>query len=400
MRLARDQGQNVTRVASAAALVGLLCGGCGYARIVYFGTPSLAAPTYFDNRIVHASSTPLALPIGSPEATLRLTASEHARYRSFDELLAAQHTRAFLVIHDDVIVFERYFHGFSAASELPAFSMSKTFAAVLVGRAVSQGLLPSLADPVTDYIPELVHEPRYGEVTLEQLLRMTSGIDFDEESLDGAQFYYATDLRELMYSYDVEKQPGTHYQYGSVNMQLLWDVLHRRLGGDTVSHYFEQQVWGPLGAERSASWSLDSRASGVEKFFGGFNATLRDYSRLGLLFLHGGTLAGRRILPRGWVARALSADPVAGLVHTSDGWVRRGKYQWFWTRDGRGYFAKGYRGQYVFVAPQEHVVFVRFGEGYGDVNWTSLFLRLAGDLNASAAPTPTPPLHACSMAAP
>ena len=163
------------------ALLGLPCGGCGYARMLYLNTPSLAAPTYFDSRIVHASSTPLALPVGSPEATLGLTASEHARYRSSSTSSWRRSTRAhFSVIHDDVIVYERYFHGVSAASELPAFSMSKTFAAVLIGRAVSQGLLASVEGSVTRYIPELVHKPRYGEITLERLLRMTSGIDFHE----------------------------------------------------------------------------------------------------------------------------------------------------------------------------------------------------------------------------
>ena len=359
------------------ALLGLLSNACLYARLVYFNAPSLAAPSHFDNRIVQASPTPLPLPKSSREATFPLTATEHARYRSFDDLLEAQQTRAFLVIRDDAIVYERYFHGVSVATELPSFSMSKTFAAVLIGRAVSQGLLPSLDQSVVAYIPELAEKHGYGEVTLEQLLRMTSGIDFDEESIACPKLYYATDLRDLMYSYDVKWRPGEHYLYGSVNVQLLWDVIHRRLGGDTVSHYFEEQVWGPLGAERPAYWSLDSRSSGIEKFFGGFNATARDHARLGLLFLHGGTLNSRAILPQAWVDRSLSPDPVAGLVHTTDGWVRRGKYQWFLTRDGRGYFAKGYNGQYVFVAPDKHSVFVRFGEGYGDIDWTSLFLRLA-----------------------
>jgi len=357
--------------------------------MIYFNTPSLAAQSYFDNRIVHASPAPLPLSKSSREATFRLTAEEHARYRSLDELLEAQRTRAFLVIRDDVIVYERYFHGMSAATVLPAFSISKTFAAVLVGRAVSQGLLPSLDESVVAYIPELAKKSRYDHVTLERLLRMTSGIDFDEESIASPELYYTTDLRGLMYAYDVRWRPGGHYLYGSVNIQLLWDVIHRRLRGDTVSRYFEDQVWRPLGAEHPAYWSLDSQASGIEKFFGGFNATARDQARLGLLFLHGGTLNGRAILPEAWVDRALSPDSVAGLVHTTDGWVRRGKYQWFLTRDGRGYFAKGYNGQYVFVAPDEHAVFVRFGEGYGDVDWTSLFLRLADgfrDLQASPSP--------------
>jgi CubicO group peptidase (beta-lactamase class C family) len=67
-------------------------------------------------------------------------------------------------------------------------------------------------------------------------------------------------------------------------------------------------------------------------------------------------------------------------VHTTDGWVKRGRYQWFLTRDGRAYFAKGYNGQYVFVNPAKHAVFVRFGEGYGDVDWPSLFMRVADNL--------------------
>jgi len=333
---------------------------------------------------VQASPAPSPLPKSPCEATFRLTAAESAHYRTLDDLLEAQGTRAFLVIRDDEIVYERYFHGVSEATELPAFSMSKTFAAVLIGRAVNQGLLPTLDQSVVAYIPELAEKAGYHDVTLEQLLRMTSGIDFDEESIASPKLYYTTDLRDLMYSYDVKWRPGEHYLYGSVNVQLLWDVIHRRLGGETVSRYFEEQVWAPLGAERPASWSLDSRSSGIEKLFGGFNATARDHARLGLLFLHRGTLDSRTILPQTWVDRSLSPDPVAGLVHTSDGWVRRGKYQWFLTRDGRGYFAKGYHGQYVFVAPSRRLVVVRFGEGYGDINWTGLFLRLADSFDPEA----------------
>jgi CubicO group peptidase (beta-lactamase class C family) len=357
----------------------LACNGCLYGRIIYFNSPTLAAPSYFDNRTVDAP-TPQPLPTCCHQATFPLTTAESAHYRSFDELLEAQRTRAFLVIRDDTVVYERYFHGVSATTELPAFSISKTFAAVLFLRAVSEGLLPSIDQSVVSYIPELVKKGRYEDVTLERLLRMTSGIEFDEASIAGPTFYYSTDLRGLMYAYNVEWRPGEHYLYGSINVQLLWDVLHRRLGGETVSHYFETKVWGPLGAEKPASWSLDSSSSGIEKFFGGFNATARDQARLGLLFLHGGTLNNRAILPKAWVERSLSADPVAGLVHTTDGWVKRGRYQWFLTRDGRGYFAKGYNGQYVFVDPAKHAVFVRFGEGYGDVDWPALFMRVADNL--------------------
>jgi len=358
-------------------LVSFACSGCLFGRIVYYNRPTLAIADAFDKRSVRASSAPIAIPRSDREAPFPLTGTENAASGTLEALLASHETRAFLVIHRDQLVYERYFHGVSARTQLPGFSMSKTFAATLVGRALSQGLLDSLDRSVTEYIPELASQPGYRAVTLERLLRMTSGIDFDEESLAGAKFYYSTDLRGQMYSYDVKWRPGSHYLYGSVNIQLLWDVLRRRLGAESVTHYFERELWQPLGAEQSASWSLDSESNGVEKFFGGFNATARDQARLGLLFLHGGTLNGREILPRAWVERALSPDPIAGWVHTTDGWVRRGAYQWFLTRDGRGFFAKGYNGQYVFVVPDRNAVFVRFGEGYADLDWPALFVRLA-----------------------
>ena len=363
---------------AALLLLGQACPGCLAVRIVYFNTPSLAAPSSFDERRIAASPTPQPLSRRASEVAFPLTAPQRTKYGSFAELLEANQSRAFLAIVDDQIVYERYFHGVSATTRLPGFSMSKTFAAALVGRAVEDQVLPPLNHPVTDSIPELLAEdPGYRAVTLDQLLRMTSGIDFDEETLAGAKLYYSTDLRDQMYSYDVKWPPGTHYLYGSVNVQLLWDALHRHLAGETVAHYFERQIWAPLGAESDASWSLDSARSGIEKFFGGFNATARDQARLGLLFLHGGSWHGAQILPAEWVARALTPDPVPGWVHTTDGNVQRGMYQWFITRDGRGYFAKGYHGQYIFVVPERRAVFVRFGEGYGDLDWPALFLRLA-----------------------
>src|SRR5262249_23178068 len=153
------------------------------------------------------------------------------------------------------------------------------------------------------------------------------------ESTSSAKLYYCTDLRRRIYQYPVRWTPGEHYEYGSVSIQLLWDVLHRRLGGQTVSQYFEERILAPLRAERPAAWALDSEKSGIEKLFGGFSATARDHARLGLLYLHGGTFEGRTIVSQAWVDDSLTPDPIAGVVHTSDGEVRRGKYQWFLTRD-------------------------------------------------------------------
>jgi len=361
-------------------LLALLFSGCIYGRIIYYNAPNLRSPGNFESRPIQASSSPISLRKSKHEATLNASVSKDVTYVSLDDLLESNQTRAFLVIHNDTIVYERYFGGVSATTLLPSFSISKTYAATLIGCALKEGLLSSLDDPLVKYVPDLADKRGYERVTLDQLLRMTSGIDFDEESTAGAAIYYTTDLRDFARSYDLKWAPGEHYLYGSLNIQLLWEVLRGRLEGGTVSHYFEQEVWGPLGAGHAATWSLDSRASGVEKFAGGFNATARDHALLGLLYLHGGTLNGRIILTKQWVEHSLSPDPVAGQVHIADGTMRRGRYQWFLTLDGSAYFAKGYHGQYIFVLPHKDTVFVRFGDGYGDVDWTVLFMHIAEQL--------------------
>ena len=141
--------------------------------------------------------------------------------------------------------------------------------------------------------------------------------------------------------------------------------------------YFGERIWEPLGAERQAAWSLDSPERGVEKLAAGFSATARDYARLGILFQHDGRVGDRQVVSRRWVTDSLATDDVAGVVHTTDGALHRGRYQWFLTLDGCCYFAKGYNGQYVFVDRARDVIVVRFGEGYGDVSWTGLFEEMA-----------------------
>jgi CubicO group peptidase (beta-lactamase class C family) len=363
-----------------ALLVSLPCASCIFARIFYYNIPSLSAPQYFEERLVRASSHPLPFERRREQVSFAMRQSRDESFETFEDLLSENETRALLVLRHDVIVYERYFGGITAETRLPAFSMSKTFGAVLIGAALRDGLIDSVQQHLVEFVPALSARPGYRGITLEHLLRMTSGIDFDEESTAGAMLYYTTDLRSLTHSFDVRTLPGQHYQYGSLSAQLLWEVLENRLGGRTVTRYFEERLWEPLGAERPAAWSLDSAEKGVEKFSSGLSATARDYARLGVLFQHGGRVRDRPVISEQWVEDSLAPDDVAGIVHTTDGAVRRGRYEWFWTLDGRSYFAKGYNGQYVFVDRDRDVVVVRFGEGYGEVDWTVLFGQMAESL--------------------
>jgi CubicO group peptidase (beta-lactamase class C family) len=361
-------------------LLSLPCVSCVIVRIFYYNVPNLSAPHYFEERLVGASSHPLPFERRREPVVFAMRESQDESFGTFEDLLAANRTRALLVLHHDIIVYEHYFGGVTAETRLPAFSMSKTFGAVLVGAAMRDGLIESVQQHLVEFVPALSARPGYRGITLEHLLRMTSGIDFDEESTAGAMLYYTTDLRSLMHTYEVRTLPGQHYEYGSVSAQLLWEVLQSRIGDRTVSRYFEERLWQPLGAERAAAWSLDSTDKGVEKFSSGLSATVRDYARLGVLFQHGGRVGDCLVISEQWVEDSLAQDEVAGTVHTTDGWVRRGRYEWFWTLDGRAYFAKGYNGQYIFVDVPRDVVVVRFGEGYGKVAWTELFRQMAESL--------------------
>jgi CubicO group peptidase (beta-lactamase class C family) len=363
------------------SLVSLPCASCVYARIFYFNVPTLSAPRYFAERRVRPSSHPLPFERRREPAAFAMRQSRDESFETFEDLLAENETRAFLVLHHDVIAYERYFGGVTAETRLPAFSMSKTFGAVLIGAALRDGLIDSVQQHLVEFVPALSARSGYRGITLEHLLRMNSGIDFDEESTSGAMLYYTTDLRSLTHTYAVRTLPGQHYAYGSLSAQLLWEVLQSRLGNRTVARYFEERLWEPLGAERPAAWSLDSAEKGVEKFSSGLSATAEDYARLGVLFQHGGRVRDRPVISEQWVEDSLAQDEVAGVVRTKDGAVRRGRYEWFLTLDGASYFAKGYNGQYIFVDRDRDVVVVRFGEGYGEVDWTVLFRQIAESLS-------------------
>ncbi len=377
----RQRGVSTWLLTGLTFLASLPCASCVFARIFYFNVPTLSAPHYFSERLVRPSSHPLPFDRQREPAAFAVRQSRNESFATFEDLLAENETRAFLVLHHDVIAYEHYFAGVTAETRLPAFSMSKTFGAVLIGAALRDGLIDSVQQHLVEFVPALSARPGYRGITLEHLLRMTSGIDFDEESTSGAMLYYTTDLRSLTHTYEVRTLPGERYAYGSVSAQLLWEVLESRLDGRSVTAYFQQRLWEPLGAERPAAWSLDSAASGVEKFSSGLSATMRDYARLGVLFQHGGRVGDRPVISQQWVEDSLALDEVAGVVHTTDGSVRRGRYEWFWTLDGASYFAKGYNGQYIFVDRDRDVVVVRFGEGYGEVDWTVLFRQIAESLS-------------------
>jgi CubicO group peptidase (beta-lactamase class C family) len=305
--------------------------------------------------------------------------------KPIDELLHETDTLAFLVVDDDRLVHERYFHGATRESLQTSFSVAKSFVSTLVGIAIDAGVIDDVDDPVTEYVPELAaRDGRFRQITLRHLLAMSSGIHYEEGGFpspfgDDTYTYYGPDLRDVaLKRARIDAPPGQAWQYNNYHPLLLGLVLERATGM-SVSDFMARRLWQPLGAEADATWSLDSERSGFEKLESGINARPVDYARFGLLFLHDGEWNGRRIVSEGWVRAATGVDAPPTDVASRYG------YGYFWwldvERPGR-FYALGKYGQYIYVAPDADAVVVRLGRdwGMGNVTWLAAFRDIADQL--------------------
>jgi CubicO group peptidase (beta-lactamase class C family) len=303
--------------------------------------------------------------------------------KGLDEFLGETDTLAFLVVYDDRLIYERYFDGATRESLQTSFSAAKSFVSTLVGIAIDAGLIGSVDEPVTDYLPELAErDPGFRQITLRHLLTMSSGIRYREGGFpslgDDTYTYYGVDLRDVALDrVRIDGPPGLTWQYNNYHPLLLGLVLER-VTGTSVSGFMAKTLWQPLGAEADATWNLDSERSGFEKLESGLNARPVDYARFGLLFLHNGEWNGRRIVSKDWVRAATGADPATDSAYYHG-------YRYFWwidvERPGR-FYALGKYGQYVYVAPDADAVVVRFGRdwGLGSITWLATFRDIADQL--------------------
>lgn len=230
-----------------------------------------------------------------------------------EEFLTHTNTRAFVVLHEGLVVTEWYADGVDAGTRLASWSVAKSMVSLLADQAIQDGLL-RLSTRVVDVLPELRvdsmldGDAAYNDVTVRDLLDMTSGIDaaedhtlfedpaavFDDPTLLVSVF---TGTYPLFVTPDIASfaathrrmvfEPGTAGEYISFNSQLLAMVLERAYGEDLVP-LFRDLLWEPAGAEHAATWNVD-RPGGLAKGFCCLNATGRDFARLGQLVLDAGT---------------------------------------------------------------------------------------------------------------
>jgi CubicO group peptidase (beta-lactamase class C family) len=303
---------------------------------------------------VPASGSPSPLPAG---AALNLPID-------VDAYMAAQRNAALLVVHDGQLRLERYGMGFDGAGRWTSFSMAKSITSTLVGAAVKDGFIKSLDDKISLYIKDLKGSA-YDDVSVRQLLTMTSGVqwneDYQDPRSDVALFnkHKAEGEMEALVSY-MRQLPraapaGTRWNYSTGETNLV-GTLVQQATRKSLAAYLAEKVWGPAGMEQQATWLLSKTGQEI----GGccVQAASRDYARLGLFILAGAQVNGAPIVPEGWWAEATSRRTEIG--HPGRGYG----YQW-WTLDDGSYMARGIFGQALFIDPQRKLVIV------SNASWTA-----------------------------
>ena len=305
--------------------------------------------------------------------------------KTFDDLLETSKTLAFLIIQDDVLVFEYYGNGHSESAISQIFSTSKSILSILVGTAIDDGLITSVKDPVTKYVPELAGAG-FENVTIENLLNMQSNMDYFENDNPFGEhviFNFTNHLEDEILGLRILTKPDRQFRYKSGDNALLGLILDRTLGDKTITQYIQERLWNSLGMEHGGVWGVD-RLDGLERTWCCLSMSARDLAKFGQLYLQNGNWNGTQIVPPEWVETSTMFG-----AYTSNEWpsdmskigASNYKYQW-WLLSGNdgNYSSWGKDGQFVYVNPQKGLVIVRLGETDGGLPWFRIFQEIAKEI--------------------
>ncbi|MEO0817104.1 MAG: serine hydrolase [Pseudomonadota bacterium] len=297
----------------------------------------------------------------------------------FDALLQAtfneedperpRNTKAIVVVHEGKLVAEKYADGVAADTPLIGWSMAKSITALMVGVLVKDGTLdPGAAAPVPAW-RESEGDPR-AAITLDQLLRMSSGLEFNET------YSAATDVTHMLSNepdaaaFAADKPPigppDTIWSYSSGTTNIVSAIVKRSVG-DTLQAYYDfsqKRLFRPLGIS-TATFEADASGTFIGSSY--LYASARDWARLGLFCLQDGVWDGEALLPEGWIDYVTAPTPTTtSNEYGAHFWLNRdpddaSRERMFPLLPEDAYYMGGFQGQLVLVIPSEDLVITRFG---------------------------------------
>ena len=302
-------------------------------------------PLLARHRVVPAGATPSPLPPGAPLA-LPL---------DVEAFMRGQRSAALVIVHNGTVRLERYGLGFGADGRWTSFSVAKSLTSTLVGAAVRDGAIRSMDDKVSDYIDEMKGSA-YDDVSIRQLLTMTSGVrwneDYGDPNSDVARFnnHQPEPGVDALVSY-LRRLPraapaGTRWLYSTGETNLV-GILVSRATKKPLSSYLSEKIWVPAGMEQQATWILSKTGQEISGCC--IQASTRDFARFGQFILDGAMVNGQGTLPDDWLPQATTARTGVNIPGRGYG------YQW-WTYDDGTFAARGIFGQGIFIDPKRKLV--------------------------------------------
>lgn len=313
-------------------------------------------------------------PANIPPMEQWIPTEENLETNNFDAFLEKSKTTALIIIKNDSVLYERYLNGGAKNKPKVVFSVTKAITATLAAIAAEEGLL-SLDQKVADFIPEFGDDARKN-ITLRHLMGMVSGLnwhDFDNVLRLGGLYYTGNQKRFINRAAKAKYEPNTRFAYKSLSTQILGVCLEEAIG-QSLASYLEAKIWRPVGMQYDAMVTLDSKKHRNPRTFGGMALAAPDMARFGKLMLNDGVWEGQQIVPKWFVDELKHRDMNRWFGYSNCYW--RNGYEELGFENNDQYWAAGYNGQYIFVAPKDNIIMVRTGAEEKN-HWSLLLGRLS-----------------------
>jgi CubicO group peptidase (beta-lactamase class C family) len=269
-----------------------------------------------------------------------------------------QEPHSLLIIRHGFLVVEEYYRGYRPTQYQDVASVNKSFLSALIGIAIEQGAIPGIDQRMMDYFPEYATpelDPRAYEVTIEDLLTMTSGFDWPEKEPIAPAFIneaFSSGMpQNTLLRSKIVAEPGSTFNYCTACTHVL-SIILQEATGIPAQEFAQEYLMTPLGISPD-DWDWDEVGLGYNSGGWGFYLTPRDMAKLGYLYLNNGNWDGNQIIPEEWVRTSRQKLVDLGQ-HQGYG------YLWWTTMlDGHpAYYANGHGGQYIYVLPTLDLVVV------------------------------------------
>lgn len=261
-----------------------------------------------------------------------------------------------MVVRDGKIIDQHYRSERRETDLFTSFSMAKSIISILIGIALDEGLIKSLDDPVSRYTSR-INESSYSKVSIRSLLRMSSGIPFNETYTGKNDIYHLDQALRFSSNSSVVKTlnsmqrsssgEGKKFNYASVETVVLAEAL-RGATGKSVCQFMQEKLWEKIGAEHDAWWNIDS--AGNELGYAFFNATQLDYAKVAVMLANMGEINGKRVVSAEYVDEATNVERQPEGFKFNQAQMAAGYGYQFWLREKPGrYFMQGTFGQYAGI---------------------------------------------------